>query len=237
MQHRPSINFLLTGTHTIESLTVDYWSVFFNIARHYRLPRLGQQAAVELITQPIQKFLEYDEFAVEKIRQLTADQPYLIQLFCRSLVEHCNSLQKNYVTINDVNTVMSVVMETGQVHFTWIWDQSTTEEHIILSSIAQEGGDEGRFVSLADIERVYRHYDLRYNYARVMQVLKGLAEKEIIMEGLENSQWKIAVGLIGQWLRKEKLVKQVLLQENCPEALRERKKRGTRSIKKKRKIL
>jgi hypothetical protein len=149
-------------------------------------------------------------------------------------VEHCNSLQKNYVTINDVNTVMSVVMQTGQVHFTWIWEQSTTEEHIILSSIAQEGGDEGRFVSLADIERVYRDYDLLYNYARVIQVLKGLVEKEILIEGLENSQWKIAVGLICQWLRQEKLLKQMLLQENYPEALREPKKRVTKPTKKKR---
>src|SRR5436309_15849924 len=125
MHHRTGIKLLLSRTHTIEQLTKEYWSVFFNIARHPRLSRLNDEAARQLITHPIKDYLEYDPFAVEKIRQLAADQPYFIQLICRSLIAHCNEVRKSYITINDVNIVQDRVMETGQVHFKWLWGQTS----------------------------------------------------------------------------------------------------------------
>jgi hypothetical protein len=180
MQHRRRISFLLSGTNTIEQLTAGYWSVFFNIARHHRLTKLSEEAATQLITEPVKGYLEYDPFAIQKIRHLTADQPYLIQLICRSLIEHCNRLQKAYATINDVNTVMDEVMETGQIHFKWVWDQSSLEERIVLSVIAQEGRDEGLSTSPADIERVYRHYGLPYDHEKVMRALQNLIGRDMI---------------------------------------------------------
>src|SRR5439155_20091549 len=90
MQYHHTINFLLSGTHKLEQLTQGNWSVFFNIARQYRLSRLSSQGAKDLIMNPVKGHLEYDSYALEKIRQLTADQPYLIHLICRSIVDYCN---------------------------------------------------------------------------------------------------------------------------------------------------
>src|SRR5262249_50619757 len=119
MQHWRCIHFLLAGTHTTRELTAEYWSVFFNIAIHRRLAKFTRKAAEQLITEPVAEKLDYDPFAIEKIHQLTGDQPYLLQLVCHSLVRHCNKEQKNYVTINDVNIVQEKVMETGRIYFDW----------------------------------------------------------------------------------------------------------------------
>jgi UDP-2,3-diacylglucosamine pyrophosphatase LpxH len=213
MQHRRRINFLLSGTHTIEQLTAGYWSVFFNIARHRRLSKLTEEAAIQLISEPVKGFLECDPFAIQKIRQLTADQPYLIQLICRSLVEHCNRLQKSYATINDVNTVMGEVMETGQVHFKWVWDQSNLQERLVLSVIAQEGRDEGLSASPSDIEKVYRHYGLAYDHESVMRAIQSLIGRDIIEEVSEGTRFRVPVGLIRGWLREAKPLRRVMLQE------------------------
>ena len=76
---------MLSGTHQIEKLTRDYWSVFFNIALHHRLPsRISSEGATDLITKPVSGSLVYEPQVVNKIRQLTADQPYLIHLVCRA---------------------------------------------------------------------------------------------------------------------------------------------------------
>lgn len=214
MQHRRGLNFLLSGTHTIEQLTAGYWSVFFNIALHYRLSKLSEQAAIQLISEPVMGALEYDGFAIEKIRGLTADQPYLIQLICRSLVEHCNSVQKNYVTISDVNIVLDTVMETGQAHFKWVWGQATLEERLVLSVVAQEGGDEGRLLSLADIEEAYRHYGLPYDHERILRALQNLIEGDIIEDASEGTRFRVPVGLTRRWLREAKSLRRVMLEEN-----------------------
>ncbi len=214
MQHRRGINFLLSGTHTIEQLTKEYWSVFFNIARHHRLSRLGDEAARQLITHPVKGYLEYDPLAVEKIRQLAADQPYFIQLICRSLIAHANEVRKSYVTIIDVNTVQDRVMETGQVHFKWLWGQTSTEERLVLSTIAQEGGEEGRPLSLKDIEEVYYSYGLPFRQERVLQALENLAEMDIVERGHEGMLFTIPIGLTRRWLREIKSLRRVMFEEN-----------------------
>ncbi|HLI71590.1 MAG TPA: FG-GAP-like repeat-containing protein [Ktedonobacteraceae bacterium] len=214
MQHRKGINFLLSGTHTIEQLTKEYWSVFFNIARHHRLSSLKDEAARQLITDPVKEYLEYDPFAVEKIRQLTANQPYFIQLICRSLIAHANEVRKSYITLIDVNTVQDRVMETGQVHFKWLWGQTSTEERLVLSTIAHEGGDEGRPLSLKDIAEVYHSYGLPFQQEKVLLALENLAEMDVVERGLEGTLFTIPIGLIRRWLREIKPLKRVMLEED-----------------------
>ncbi|MBV9706685.1 MAG: AAA family ATPase, partial [Chloroflexi bacterium] len=213
MQHRRGIHFLLAGTHTLEQFTSGYWSVFFNIARHSRLSKLSEEAAHKLITSPVEGSITYDPFAIEKIHHLTGDQPYLIQLICNVLVEHCNSCRKSYVTINDVNVVQEEVMETGHILLNWIREQSTTDERVVLSAVAQESGDDGHYVSLTDIEAIYRDNGLPYRKKEVLQVLHHLKQRDII-DISEGTRFRIPVGLTCRWLREAKPLQQVMLEEN-----------------------
>ncbi|MBV9692048.1 MAG: VCBS repeat-containing protein [Ktedonobacteraceae bacterium] len=215
MQHRHNINFLLSGTHKIEQLTKGYWSVFFNIACHHRLSKLNSQAAADLITKPIEGYLEYDSYALKKIQQLTANQPYLIHLMCRSLVDHCDEKRKSYVTINDVNTVLREVMQTGQFHFDWIWEQLSPEERSTLSALAQGGKEEGRQLSLVEVEEVYRDYRFRFRRESIEAALQSLIDSDVVervSDGahdntLDSIRYRIPIGLIRSWLRKEKPLK------------------------------
>ncbi|MBV9707531.1 MAG: hypothetical protein JO125_09005, partial [Chloroflexi bacterium] len=218
MQHRHNINFLLSGTHKIDQLTKGYWSVFFNIACHYRLSKLNSQDAANLIRKPVEDYLEYDPYALKKIQQLTADQPYLIHLMCRSLVDHCDEKRKSYVTINDVNTVLREVMQTGQFHFDWIWQQLSPEERITLSVLAHSGKEEGRQLSLLEVEEVYRNYRFPYKRERIEATLQSLIDSDVIervSDGihdntLDSIRYRIPIGLIRSWLCSEKPLKLIL---------------------------
>jgi outer membrane protein assembly factor BamB len=213
MQHRHNMSFLFAGTHTIMELTSGYWSVFFNIAQHRRLTKLGGAAAKRLIVKPVAASLEYDEFAIKKIRNLAADQPYLIQLICYLLVEHCNTRRKNYVTINDVNMVLDDVMKTGEIHFMWIWDQIDQQERLVFAILAQVGGEELRWLSLPDIEERYRSHALLYNQEKVLQALRGLCSKDIVEGGSGDTHFRIVLGLAQRWLREKKDLRRVILEE------------------------
>jgi hypothetical protein len=210
MQHRQHMNFLLAGLHTIQELTAPYWSVFFNIAKHRYISKLSEDAASRLIIEPVEGKLEYDLFAIEKIRALSGDQPYLIQLICNTLVQHCNRQQRNYVTINDVNVILKSVTSTSSTHFQWIWDQASAEERILLSIIAQEGGEEGHYISLVDIERLYLDSALPFKRERVLQGLHNLRDGDIVHEVAREHRYKVPVGLIRAWLREEKPLNKVI---------------------------
>jgi AAA+ ATPase superfamily predicted ATPase len=221
MQHRQNINFLLAGTHKIERQTRGYWSVFFNIARHHYLSRLSKSGAQELIVGPVEGFLEYEPHAIEKIHQLTAGQPYLIHLICRSLVDYCNEQQKTYATINDVNIVLREVMQTGKFHFSWIWDQIEPPERIALAVLAEGGREEGRLLSLTEIAEIYRHYRLPYKPEQVLTALNALIDMDTVESVASEMQtgdshdmrFRIPVGLTRIWLRQEKPPEQVMREE------------------------
>ncbi len=215
MQRRQGMSFLFAGTHSLKELATDYWSVFFNIATPHRLTlKLDAEDARKLIVEPVNTFLEYDDFAIQKIQQLTADQPYLIQLVCSALVDHCNTVEKSYVTINDVNTVLPDVMETGEGHFKWIWDQADQQERIVLSILAQAGGDESSLLSLHDIEQVYHDHGLPFNHVEVLQALQRLTGKDIVKCSVDNTCFRIFLGLLQKWLRDAKALRRVMLEEN-----------------------
>jgi outer membrane protein assembly factor BamB len=211
IQNRQNINFVFSGTHQIRQLTTGYWSVFFNIAHHYPLSHLDSRDAEALITRPVADYLEYEPHAVQKIRRLTGDQPYLIHLVCRSLVDLCNKKEKSYVTIHDVNIVQENVMQTGQFHFDWIWDQISSEEQFVLSAIAEGRKEEERLISLSEIEDLYRDYRIPFKRDSVLASIKTLIEFDVVamvaddtQSSPERNRYRISVGLIGKWLRKEK---------------------------------
>lgn len=217
VQHRPNINFLFSGTHKITEFTKWYRSTFFNIARHYRLSKLNSQGAEALIMRPVADFLDYESLTLRKIRQLTDDQPYLIHLMCRSIVDYCNDRRKTYVTINDVNTVIRDVMQTGQFHFDWLWDQVSPEERTALAVLAEGGREEGRSLNLSDMEEVYRRNRIPFKREYLIAALKTLIEADIVESvpsdghdgSFEESKFKIPVGLTRRWLLKEHTLDEV----------------------------
>ena len=217
VQHRQHINFLFAGTHQIAKYTKWYRSIFFNIARHYQLSKLNPQEADDLIQQPIVDFLKYEPLTVRKIHQLTADQPYLIHLMCRSIVDYCNDRRKTYVTINDVNTVLREVMQTGQFHFEWLWDQVTPGERVALAILAEGGREDGRALTLNDIEETYRRNRIKFKREDLDEALRSLIEADIVErlssddldDSFEESKFRVPVGLTRRWLLKEHPLSQV----------------------------
>lgn len=213
MQERPYIHFLLSGTQQISRLTRHYWSVFFNIALHHQLSsNISPEGAIDLITRPVAGFLEYEPQVVNKIRMLTADQPYMIHLVCRALVDHCNKMQKNYATINDVNLLLTEVLATGHIHFDWLWDRFAKAEQLLLQAIAEGSSDEGRPLALEDIERIYKDFNYTYEPDQIENSLKVLWAEDVIttqnkeqVHGLSDSaRYTIVNGLLRQWLKRNK---------------------------------
>lgn len=212
MQHHQSINFLLAGTHKIDQLTEKNWSVFFNLARHYHLSRLSGSGAQDLISKPVANQLEYTPYTVEMIRLLTADQPYFIHLVCRSLVDHCNEQRKHYVTLNDINTVLSDVMLTCSSHFDWLWTQLSEPEQLLLAIISDLDNEDGKLLTLTELEGTYRHRRLPYEREQLQMCLKSLVEADILETAsnhhsastFSSIRVRVPIGLMRRWLRKEK---------------------------------
>jgi len=213
MQHYPGLNFLLSGAPQMP-YTEGYHSVFFNIAQSRKLGKLRAEEARELITEPVRKDLEYDSLALEKMLTLTDGWPYFIHVVSEKLIEHCNAIKKSYITVSEVNAALDLVLNEQSSSIRWIWQDLTSPiEKLVLSLLAQEKGEDGRIFTLNDIQRNFDECGVQYVHKDVIEALRKLSRSDFIEETFDGVQYRMPVGLIKAWLRKDQPPERVVREE------------------------
>ena len=205
MQHGEGLSFIFVGTHKLEEMTADYWSVLFNIALYQSIDFLDKTAALELITQPVAPNLLYDDLAINKIWRLTAGHPYFLQLVCYSLVKRANERKTNYVTISDVNATVEEMLGLGEMHFAYIWQRSTAAERTVLVTLAHLLDKELPFRTNALVNAL-EPYKTALTPAQITAALETLVRRNIMQvshDGVQ-AQYALKIGLVGAWIEQSK---------------------------------
>lgn len=206
MQHKDYLVFIFTGTHKLEQMSQDYWSIFFNIALHHKISFMNKIDAINLIREPILGKLSIDDLAVDKIIALTNGHPYFIQLFCWALVNHCNKSERNYATLNDLNDVLKEIISSGDAYFAFIWQLASFDERIIMAALAGSLGQGKSLVPFQEIKDAVDQAGINnFDKSKIIQILDRLVDQEIMMSrGSDKLQYSYRVGLIGEWVKYSK---------------------------------
>lgn len=210
IQHRDHLVFIFTGTHRLEEMSRDYWSILFNLALYRRISYLSQAEAAALIRKPVKGSLDVDDLVVEKIVALTNGHPYLIQLICWALVNQCNAQQRNYATINDVNDAVQEILTTGEVHFAYLWQQASGDEQLVLAAVAHTVRPGKLWAHSAEILETLTAYSKTSEVPAqqtIVAILDGLVAQEILgsaSEGLLRYRFQIEV--LRLWIADNKSI-------------------------------
>jgi hypothetical protein len=205
MQHADGISFIFAGTHRLEEMGTDYWSVLFNIALYRHVGFLNDAAATHLIRDPVSPHIIYDDLAVDKILRVTAGHPYFLQLVCYTLVNRANSRRTGYVTISDVNAALDEMLRLGEVHFAYLWQRSTYTEKALLAAVAHLIDADASFRP-AELVQLLANYSIYLDPAEVTLGLNNLVEREIMQEVTEEATtlYELRIGLVGLWVAQNK---------------------------------
>ena len=205
MQHGEGLSFIFVGTHRLQELTTNYWSVLFNIALYSEISYLHEEAATLLITEPVAQQLVYDDLALDKIWRITAGHPYFLQLVCYTLVRHANARRVGYITISDVNDTANEMIGLGEVHFAYIWERSDSAERAILLAVAHLLGNEADFRP-ADIINAMAPYNVTLTPAEVTAALNSLVRRNIVQTIGTGAtpRYDLKLGLVGLWIERTK---------------------------------
>ncbi|MCP4546689.1 MAG: ATP-binding protein, partial [bacterium] len=195
MQHEKGVSFMLTGTHRLDELTGDYWGVLFNLVIYFKIGHLRQGEVVKLFTEPTRDFFDIDPLALDKVYQLTGGHPHFSQLVARELVGFRNEKQLAYVTVQDVNTVAERVEKTGQLHISYLWDDATPGERLLLLTTKELLAREG----LATIPAAHRYLsERRIEPGDLSAAMQQLIHKEILTENA--GQLSFHMDLLRLWI-------------------------------------
>jgi len=210
MQHENKLIFIFCGTHKLEEMAADYWSIFFNTALYLKINFLNKENTIQLITEPVKNQLKYDELAVEHIYKLTHGQPYLTQLICHTIVADLNNNKKrNYANINDVDNAAAEIINTGADHFSrHIWDNTNQLEHLILSILAQlltnkhldNIGAEPIYQKISNISSKFTRQDYIKSLDRLITI-------DVLFD--KNARYGFSVILFRNWVYKKNPLEKV----------------------------
>ena len=205
MQHNEGMGFVFAGTHRLEEMGSDYWSVLFNIALYKHIGYLSEDAAKRLIRDPVSPHIIYDDLAINKIMRVTSGHPYFLQLVCYSLVNRANNQRKAYVTISDVNAALDGMLRLGEVHFAYLWQRSTFTERALLAAAARRVESDATFHP-GDLVHYLSQYGIYLDPAEVTAGLHRLVEREIMSEVSNGatSYFELRIGLVGLWVAQNK---------------------------------
>ncbi len=202
MQHEQKVDFVFSGTHRLEDLSADYWSILFNIAAYKPITFLEPAEIHRLMNAPVSDYgIEYDPLAVERIIQVAAGHPYFTQLILHELMVYHNNTERNYLTAADVDQVVERILERGEAHFKHIWAESSAEERLVLQATVEllHNAD---VVDSQDIHSLLfaRGYQSDDNWQKALDALNG---RDILTRrDIKSGRYRFKVDLIRLWIER-----------------------------------
>lgn len=224
MQHTHKLAFAFVGTHRLEEMSRDYWSVLFNIALYHRIGYLDEEAATRLATEPVRPYgMVLDDLALERIWQVTAGHPYFLQLLCYALVNAHNRSGRSYTTVADVEGVLEEILTLGSAHFAFLWESSTGDERAVLLALTQLLARLGQArwpvagATPGDVMTLLSERGLDLEHSAVAAALRSLTDREILSEVSSGGDARAAgqryvfcVGLVALWVERFKSLSRVM---------------------------
>jgi len=205
IQHIDGLSFIFAGTHRLEEMAAEYWSVFFNLALYKEIGFLEAVDARALVCDPVSPMITYDDLSLDRILQVTAGHPYFLQLVCYSLVNHANSSGSAYVTISDVNAAIDDMLRLGEVHFAYLWRRSNPSERALLLASSQVEADDP-FFRPAEALAYLSEYGIQLSTIQLSNALDSLLSRQILEPAPEAgaSVYRHRIGLVPMWIARNK---------------------------------
>jgi hypothetical protein len=215
VQHTQNVSVIFCGTHRLEELAADYWSVLFNISLYRHVGFLDRGEADRLIQEPVASYgMRYDGLALEKIWRVTAGHPYFLQLLCHSLVNRHNKSGRGYVTIADVNLALDEILASGEAHFVYLWTESNQDERLALAALSRTMPTTGH-ATPAQVSDYLAERGVTIERRAIAAALHRLALRDILMVANDGDaalgdsyRWKL--GLLGLWVEKYRSLSRVV---------------------------
>ena len=214
IQMAPYLAFAFAGLHTLEEMTADYFEPFFASVIPERVSFLKREEVFQVLSNPPptkgregeeEEFpLDYEPEALERVWQLTAGQPYLVQLIGHRLVRRFNELTFErgrhpdpLFTERDVDTVVTdpAFYRLGRYYFTGVWGQAARGapgQQAVLRALAPhpKGLPFGELVTAT-----------RLSPQTLEAALEVLKRHDVVEK--EAARWRFTVELMRRWVVQE----------------------------------
>ena len=199
----PSLSAILTGSRRLKRLREEYWSALFGFGHRVPVSELPLEDARLLVTQPVEGRLTYVHEARDRVVELGARHPFLIQSLCNRIFERIALSDERTVTVGAVNTAAQEMVKDNE-HFRTLWGYAGTERRRFVLALCQQLEGEPDPITLSLLETRFEECGIALPHGdRLGDDLDFLRELELLelQETARGSAYVLAVPLMADWIR------------------------------------
>lgn len=205
LQNYPGVTAILTGSRRMTQMRSDYWSVLFGLGHRISVSSIDKDEAARLVTEPVKGRLTFPPQVVDRITEICAYQPFLIQRLCGQIFDICASEASSVVTVDILETAASILVD-GMEHFEAFWGFAGSEKARFILCVIHRltRDDDAPPVTLPRIEDELNRSGIAIRRDELVgDELKKLIELELIaME--RDGYYRLAVPLLSIWISRNK---------------------------------
>jgi len=121
IQSYPKFSAILTGSRRLKRLREEYWSALYGLGTNIPVTALDPDSARKVVVEPVLDRLTFSQEAVDRVIEVTARHPYLMQCLCNRVFDYAVQAKSRSITVSAVNAAASSLVRDNE-HFASLWD-------------------------------------------------------------------------------------------------------------------
>ena len=203
LQHQPGLCAIIAGSRRLKRLREQYWSALFGLGYRLGVSALPLDDARRLVTQPVEGRLGYLPHARDRLVELCACHPFLVQSLCNRVFEQAASGGTPTITVEAVEQAATEMVRDNE-HFQTLWDYAGSARRRLILALCDrcsEGPDPVRL----DLLEIKLHDDgvpVR-RFSELSDDVAELRELELIEfdDSYRGGTYRLSVPLMARWLQ------------------------------------
>ena len=203
LQHQPGLSAIITGSRRLKRLREEYWSALFGLGYRIGISALSIDDARRLVTEPVEGRLAYLPQARDRLVELCAGHPFLVQSLCNRVFEQAAATGDSTATVDAVQRAATEMVRDNE-HFRTLWDYTGSARRRLLLALCDRLQGEPDAVNLDLFEVEFRERGLPLRRVRdLADDVTELRELELLDfdESYRGGTYRLAVPLMAEWLK------------------------------------
>ena len=203
LQHQPGLSAIITGSRRLKRLREEYWSTLFGLGYRVGISALPLDDARRLVTKPVEGRLGYLPQACNRLVELCACHPFLVQSLCSRVFERAASGGDRTITVGAVEEAATEMVRDNE-HFRTLWDYAGTARRRLLLALCDHlaKGPDAVNLDLLGMKLQEHGVPLRRDSELDGDVAE-LRELELLDfdDSYRGGTYRLSVPLMAKWLR------------------------------------
>lgn len=210
IQTYPKFSAILTGSRRLKRLREEYWSALYGLGTSIPVTALDTESARKVVTEPVRGQLAFSPEAIERVIEVTARHPYLMQCLCNRVFDYAVQTKSRSITATVVNDAAHSLVRDNE-HFASLWDYAALGPEVgrqrrqlilLLSARSYKQGTHTGFGTLheqlaqvgVDVEDDLLDADL--SYLRELELIEFSGE-------IGDGEYRLAIPLMADWIEQQ----------------------------------